>query len=78
MAAGRIATRKDAQSYLADHHGIVYASLNGVWAQLRKHRIKLKTGRRRHELADAAAQEAFAAGFRGASGRSRGGAGVGL
>ena len=42
-----------------------YASLNGVWWQLRKHRIKLKTGRRRHRRADAAAQEAFRAGFRG-------------
>jgi transposase len=64
MAAGQIATLKDAQTYLADHHGIVYPSLNGVWAQLRKHRMKLKTGRRRHALADAAAQEAFQAGFR--------------
>ena len=64
MAAGQIATLKDAQTYLADHHGIVYPSLNGVWAQLRKHQIKLKTGRRRHALADAAAQEAFQAGFR--------------
>jgi transposase len=64
MAAGQIATLKDAQTYLADHHGIVYPSLNGVWAQLRKHQIKLKTGRRRHALADAVAQEAFQAGFR--------------
>jgi transposase len=65
MAAGQITTLKDAQAYLADHHGIVYRSLNGVWAQLRKHKIKLKTGRRRHALADAAAQEAFRSGFRG-------------
>ena len=65
MAEGQIATLKDAQAYLADRHGVAYASLNGVWAQLRKHRIKLKTGRRRHELAEAAAQEAFKAGFRG-------------
>jgi transposase len=64
MAEGRIATLKDAQAYLADHHGIVYPSLNGVWAQLRKHQIKLKTGRRRHALADAVTQEAFQAGFR--------------
>ncbi len=78
MAAGQIATLKDAQTYLAERQGIVYGSLNGVWAQLRKHKIKLKTGRRRHALADAAAQEAFTAGFRGASGRSRGAAGVGV
>lgn len=78
MAAGQIATLKDAQAYLAEHHGIVYRSLNGVWAQLRKHKIKLKTGRRRHELADVAAQEAFTAGFRGDAGDRRRAAGVGL
>lgn len=78
MAAGQIATLNDAQTYLAEHHGIVYPSLNGVWAQLRKHRIKLKTGRRRHALADAAAQEAFRAGFRGDPGEHHRAAGVGL
>lgn len=78
MATGQIATLKDAQAYLAERHGIVYPSLNGIWSQLRKHRIKLKTGRRRHALADATAQEAFRAGFRGDLGECRGGAGVGL
>jgi transposase len=78
MATGQIATLKDVQAYLADRHGIVYPSLNGIWAQLRKHKIKLKTGRRQHALADPAAQEAFRAGFRGEGGRERGAAGVGL
>lgn len=78
MAAGQIATLKDAQRYLAERHGIVYPSLNGVWAQLRKHRMKLKTGRRRHALADPEAQEAFRAGFRGDRGERRGAAGMGL
>jgi transposase len=78
MAAGQIATLKDAQTYLAQHHGIVYRSLNGVWLQLRKHQIKLKTGRRRHALADAATQEAFRAGFRGDPGDGQRAAGVGL
>jgi transposase len=78
MAAGRIATLKDARVYLAEQHGIVYGSLNGVWAQLRKHKIKLKTGRRRHELADATAQEAFRAGFRGDAPNRRRAPGVGL
>jgi transposase len=78
MATGQIATLKDAQTYLAEHHGIVYRSLNGVWLQLRKHQIKLKTGRRRHALADAAAQEAFRAGFRGDPERRRYPARVGL
>ena len=78
MAAGEIATLKDAQAYLADRHGIVYASLNGVWAQLRKHKVKLKTGRRRHDLADTAAQAAFQAGFRGERERGPGHADLGL
>ncbi len=65
MRAGAVATLEDARRYLAEQHGVAYASLNGVWWQLRKHRIKLKTGRRRHRKADAAAQEAFKAGFRG-------------
>ena len=78
MAAGQIATLTDAQAYRAEQHGIVYPSLNGVWAQLPKHQIKLKTGRRRHALADAAAQEAFRAGFRRHPGARRGAAGVGV
>jgi transposase len=78
MAAGQIATLKDAQAYLADHHGIVYRSLNGVWLQLRKHQIKLKTGRRRHALTDAAAQEAFQAGFRDEARDGQRAAGLGL
>lgn len=78
MAEGQIATLKDAQTYLATHHGIVYPSLNGVWQQLRKHRITRKTGRRRHALADAAAQEAFRAGFRGQGDRDCGLPGLGL
>jgi hypothetical protein len=64
MATGAITTLVDAQRYLAEEWGIVYPSLNGVWVQLRKHRIKKKTGRRRHRRADAAAQAAFSAGFR--------------
>lgn len=59
MRAGAIATLEDARRYLAERHGVEYASLNGVWWQLRRHRIKLKTGRRRHRKADAAAQAAF-------------------
>lgn len=78
MAAGAIATLKDAQAYLAERHGVVYRSLNGVWAQLRKRKSKRKAGRRRHELADAAAQAAFKAGFRGAGGRGARHTGLGV
>ncbi len=59
MAAGRIATLKDAQRYLEERWGIVYPSLNGVWLQLHKRRAKPKTGRRRHRKADAEAQADF-------------------
>jgi transposase len=65
MRAGTIATLADARRVLAERWGVEYASLNGVWWQLRKHRIRLKTGRRRHRRADEHAQEAFKAGFRG-------------
>ena len=77
MATGAIATLRDAQRYLAEEWGIVYASLNGVWHQLRKHRIKKKTGRRRHQRADPAAHAAFRAGFRPGPGRGQGSGGVG-
>lgn len=73
MAAGAIATLTDAQRYLAEAWGIVYPSLNGVWHQLHRHRIKKKTGRRRHRRADADAQAAFSAGFRGDPGRGQDG-----
>lgn len=77
MATGAIATLRDAQRYLAEEWGIVYGSLNGVWHQLRKHKIKKKTGRRRHRRADPAAQAAFKAGFRHYPGRESGDPGVG-
>lgn len=75
MTTGAIATRKDAQRYLAETWGIVYPRLNGIWHPLHRHRIKQKTGRRRHRRADAAAQAAFIAGFRPDPGRSQGGPG---
>jgi hypothetical protein len=78
LAAGRSATRKEARPSLAAQHGIVFASLNGVWAQLRTHKSKRKTGRRRHALAAADAQEALRAGFRGDARDRRRAAGVGL
>ncbi len=78
MAAGQIATLKQAQAYLREQHGVVYGSLQGVWWQLGKHHIKLKTGRRRHEYADAEAQEAFRAGFRGVATGGGRAAGLGV
>ena len=65
MRAGRIATLEGARRYLAEGWGIEYGSLNGVWWPLRQHKIKPKTGRRRHRKADGRAREASRAGFRG-------------
>jgi transposase len=78
MTTGAIATLRDAQRYLAEEWGIVYPSLNGVWHQLPKHRIKKKTGRRRHRRADPAAQAACKAGFRRHPGPGPGDPGLGL
>jgi transposase len=59
MRAGRIARLKDVQGYLRDQWGIAYQSLNGVSQLFKRHKTKLKTGRRRHRQANPAAQAAF-------------------
>ncbi len=64
MRSGRIATLRDTRRYLSERWGIEYESLGGLWWQLKRHRAKLKTGRRRHHQADTEAQEAFKSGFR--------------
>lgn len=59
MTRGEIATLKDAQRHLKEHHDITYHSLHGVWSQLRKRKARPKPGRRRHRQADAAAQTEY-------------------
>jgi transposase len=59
MTRGEIATRTDAQRFLAEQHDIHYQSLGGVWWLLRQRTVRLKTGRRRHRQADPAAQTAY-------------------
>ncbi len=59
MQEGHIARIEDARVYLRREHQIDYKSLNGVWHHLRKHGVRLKTGRRTHQLSDPAAQAAF-------------------
>ena len=59
MRAGQVATLEDARRYLAARWGITYGSVSGVWWHLRKRNAKPKTGRRRHQQADGAAQAAF-------------------
>jgi len=59
MKMGKIATISEADEFLRERHGIEYAHPDGVGQLLRRHKIKLKTGRPRHEQADPEEQEAF-------------------
>jgi len=56
---GEIATIRQADEFLRERHGIEYAHPDGVGQLLRRHKIKLKTGRPRHEEADQREQDAF-------------------
>jgi transposase len=59
MKLGEIATISEADEFLRERHGIEYAHRDGVGQLLRRHKIKLKTGRPRHEEADPEEQDAF-------------------
>jgi transposase len=59
MKRGEIATISEADRFLSERHGIEYAHPDGVGQLLRRHKVKLKTGRPRHEKADPEEQEAF-------------------
>ena len=59
MRAGRVARLKAAQRYLREQWRTDYRSLNGLSQLFKRHKTKLKTGRRRHRQADPAAQTAF-------------------
>jgi transposase len=59
MKKGEIATIGQADEFLRERHGIEYAHPDGVGQLLRRHKVKLKTGRPRHEKADQQEQEAF-------------------
>jgi transposase len=59
MKLGKIATIGQADKFLRERHGIEYAHPDGVGQLLRRHKIKLKTGRPRHEKADPEEQDAF-------------------
>ena len=56
---GQIATIAGADEFLSERHGIEYAHPDGVGQLLRRHKIKLKSGRPRHEQADQEEQDAF-------------------
>ena len=59
MKQGKIARLEDARQYLAQHWDIQYRGVSSISALFKRRKTKLKTGRRRHEKADAAAQAAF-------------------
>ena len=60
MKRGEIATISQADQFLREErHGIEYSHPDGVGQLLRRRKVKLKTGRPRHEEADPQEQEAF-------------------
>jgi transposase len=58
MKKGEIATIGQAHRFLSER-GIEYSHSDGVGQLLRRRKVKLKTGRPRHEKADPQDQEAF-------------------
>ena len=58
MKRGEIATIGQAHRFLSER-GIEYSHPDGVGQLLRRRKVKLKTGRPRHEKADPEEQEAF-------------------
>jgi transposase len=59
MRKGDIATMEDARDYLEREWGIRYKNGKSLWWLFKKHRVKWKTGRRRHKKANAEHQAAF-------------------
>ena len=69
MKGGEIATVAQAHRFLRER-GIRYARPESVGGLLRRRKVKLKTGRPRHEKADAQEQEAFKKSLPGRSKRA--------
>lgn len=59
MRQGDIATMQNARDYLEREWGIGYKNGKSLWWLFKKHRVKWKTGRRRHKKANAEQQAAF-------------------
>ena len=59
MRKGHMATMEDARDYLERAWGIRYKNGKSLWWLFKKHRVKWKTGRRRHKKANAEQQTAF-------------------
>ena len=58
LVAGEVATYVQARALVAEH-GVVYRDDSSVLKLFRRHQIKAKTGRPRHEKADAEQQAEF-------------------
>jgi transposase len=58
MKAGEVATLEQTRQLLIEQ-GVPYKSVAGVSSLLIRHKVKLKTGRPRHQQTDEAAQAAF-------------------
>ena len=58
MKAGEVATLEQTRQLLAEQ-GVPYKSVAGVSSLLIRHKVKLKTGRPRHQQTDQVAQTAF-------------------
>lgn len=58
LEKGEIASYKQARELLAEH-GVTYKDETGVLRLFRRHQIKAKTGRYRHEKADPEVQDDF-------------------
>jgi transposase len=59
MRAGHIATMQEARDYLEREWAISYKNGKSLWWLFKKHRVKWKTGRRRHKKANAEQQATF-------------------
>jgi transposase len=59
MRTGHIATMQDARDYLEREWGIRYKNGKSLWWLFKKHRVKWKTGRRRHKKANTEQQATF-------------------
>jgi transposase len=59
MKAGEIARLEEARRFLEERFGIHYEGVSALSRLLKRHQIKLKTGRRRHREASEEEQEAF-------------------
>lgn len=71
MKKGEIATYAQVREFLVQR-GIEYASADSVGTLMRRRKAKLKTGRPRHQQADAHEQEAFKKSLLPPSGKLRG------